>query len=113
MLSQLRVNRPETAAKVLRELSRQALHVSLLFWALSGLFAAIALWDYGKLITLLGVILAAILATLVYLLALQLLVNAWHDIQFYRPTPRAKTRVVPLHTRGRTKLIEVDDRVGG
>ena len=113
MNDKLRVNRPETAAKVLTELSKQARGLAQMAFLLMATFAIVVLWAYEPIVVAMGVGLAGIMAVGVYLVALRVLVLNWHDIQFYRPTPKKQMRGVVVNSRGRTTILEVRDRVGG
>ena len=113
MNDKLRVNRPETAAKVLTEFSKQARGIGRTSFLFMAAFAAVAAWPYGFSVVAMAVCLAGIMASGTYLIVLQVLVLNWHDIQFYRPTPKEKMRGVVVNSRGRTTILEVRDRVGG
>lgn len=112
-MSKMRVNRPETAAAVITELSKQARNIAGLFMAFGVTLCVIALGDYGLMPVIMGVCVAGMLTAGVYILALRVLVLNWHEVQFYRPSPRQKMRQVAIHSRGKTRYVDVVDRVGG
>jgi len=113
MNSKIRVNRPETAAKVLAELSKQARNISMLFFVFTSALSVVALYQYGATVAAMGMMVSGAMACMVYLLAIRVLVLSWHEVQFYRPTPRTKMRKVPFYTRRGVQDLEVVDRVGG
>lgn len=113
MNEKLRVNRPETAAKVLTELSKQARGIGRAAFLFMATFAAIAAGPYGLPVVAMAVCLAGFLSTGAYLISLRILVLNWHDIQFYRPSPKKRMRAVPVNSRGSTRMLDVPDRGGG